>query len=139
MLCSLLEGETPAENPDPSGLPGVSETTPDGRERSSQPLSCDAADRDDRTGNGEKPEKSRFNVLLGMLTIATMVDVEGETGTNVPATVADAEIGEEDKENRIRTFSGTRPLGSHCSAPSGPDGESARVTLLLNLCTSSLH
>ncbi|CAM9464399.1 unnamed protein product [Scytosiphon promiscuus] len=30
--------------------------------------------------DGEKPEKSCFNVLLGMLTIATMVDAGGEAG-----------------------------------------------------------
>eukprot|EP00752_Nemacystus_decipiens_P004957 g4510.t1 len=43
--------------------------------------SDDSAGEEQRTQD-EKPEKSRFNVLLGMLTIATVVDAEGKAASS---------------------------------------------------------
>lgn len=50
----------------------------------------------DAEGDG-KPEKSRFSVLLGMLTIATMVDAEGKAAASWAAKSA-AGRGQEDQE-----------------------------------------
>ncbi|CAM9134053.1 unnamed protein product [Ectocarpus sp. 12 AP-2014] len=50
----------------------------------------------DAEGDG-KPEKSRFSVLLGMLTIATMVDAEGEAAASWAAKSSSGK-GQEDQE-----------------------------------------
>ena len=112
VLCTLLEGEPPAENPDSSVPLDNSETATDG-----QQLDRDASvGQKERKGSGEKPEESSFNVLLGMLTIATMMDAEGQTATNLAATSVAAEIGQEGHEDRIRSVSG-RELGVPVDRP----------------------
>lgn len=61
-------------------------------------LSSDGFAGEEENRGGEKPEKSRFNVLLGMLTIATMVDAEGEAAFSG---VAKPSAGMEQDERKI--------------------------------------
>ena len=62
------------------------------------------ASDEERRGD-EKPEKSRFNVLLGMLTIATMVDAEGEAASSWAAKSSGG-IGQDGQETDDGTKSG---------------------------------
>lgn len=58
-------------------------------------------------GWGEKPEKSHFNVLLGMLTIATMVGPGGEATASWATDFASG-LNPEEKEDIGQAGSGTR-------------------------------
>lgn len=163
MLCTLLDGDPPAERTTPPCRSADLEATPDqvgleqeqdgdgidgngaqaNTERSSTPplatarrregetlgvdgdggggggsrlLSGDAPARDEETREDEKPEKSRFNVLLGMLTIATMVDAEGEAASSWAAKSSSG-MGQDGHETDDGTKSGRNTrmlcLGEH--------------------------
>ena len=143
VLCTLLDGDTPAETIAPPGRSANLDTTldelgmehqqdgdgtkGDGAQAKTEPSSTppsakylgkggNAVGVDGRDGGSgsvaakegradEKPEKSRFNILLGMLTIATMVDAEGEAASSWAAKSSGG-IEQNEHENGDRTKSG---------------------------------
>lgn len=66
-----------------------------------------SASEEERSGK-EKPEKSRFNVLLGMLTIATMVDADGKKSTSSWAAKSFTGMGQDELEHGDRAKSGRK-------------------------------
>lgn len=143
VLCTLLEGDPPAETTTPPRRSAHFEATLDdaGLEQeqdgdgtkgnhaqaktdrsSAPPLATEqikggnAVGVDGGDGGGgsageeecrgdEKPEKSRFNVLLGMLTIVTMVDAEGEAASSWAAKSSGG-MGQDEHKNGDRSKSG---------------------------------
>lgn len=121
MLCTLLEGDPPAETSTPPRRTASFESTPDeagleqkqdgdGTEGNGAQPTTDRssapplATGEEQSRRDEKPEESRFNVLLGMLTIATMVDAEGEAASNWAA--KSSGMGHDEHEKRDRKRSG---------------------------------
>ncbi|CAM9255225.1 unnamed protein product [Ectocarpus sp. 6 AP-2014] len=158
VLCTLLEGEPPAENigsaspptnkedrssgdgdvggdgstgGGQSGSGGVESGSGGGEtgrggggggksSEGSGRLSSGSGGNDkggDAEGDG-KPEKSRFSVLLGMLTIATMVDAEGKAAASWAAKSA-AGRGQEDQE-----VNGQAERGARLDSAENEDGGS---------------
>lgn len=91
-------GSDGVENGSGGGESGRGGSGGDGGEGSGRLSS--GSDGNEEGGGSEgdgKPEKSRFNVLLGMLTIATMVDAEGKAAASWAAKSA-AGWGQADQE-----------------------------------------
>lgn len=82
VACGAAVGVVVGDDGQGDGVVGGSGTCEDGDEGAS-PSGPSGASDDERKGDdeveNERPEKSCFNVLLGMLTIATMVDAGGDT------------------------------------------------------------
>lgn len=70
-------------------------------------LNSDGSAGENEKRQDDKPEKSRFNVLLGMLTIATMVDAEGKAASSWTAKSFTG-MGQDEHENGNTTNPGRK-------------------------------